>query len=141
MKKTLLCLLGLMAMTSCRSTTEADFREPVIRLDTPVEVTLAVGESRAVGNTALHARFLGILEDSRCPVDATCVWEGNAAAEIQLSVGDQPATTARINTSLEPRSVDFGAVSFTVVELTPVPRQTAPIESADYRITLRFTQR
>lgn len=141
MKKNILSLFAVATLAACSSATEADYRPPAVVLDGPVEVTLAVGETKAVGDTELRVEFLGVIEDSRCPVDVTCVWEGNAAAEIRLSLGTDPATTVRVNTSVAPATAEYDAVSFRIVRLMPEPVQTAPTPPADYQITLRFTQR
>lgn len=141
MNKKALILFGLLSSTACGSTTEADYQPPAVRLDAPVEVTLGVGESARVGSSDLFATFLGATEDSRCPTDVTCVWEGNAALEVRLTLGDEPAATLRINTAVAPTSVDYDAVSFMIVRLVPDPDQAVPTQPADYRVTLRFSPR
>ena len=140
MRKTL-TLAAALVFIGCSGTTEADYREPIVTLDAPVEVTLRIGEVTKVGDSALNAELLHVVEDSRCPIDVTCVWAGNASVEVRLTVGTQPATTLRVNTATAPTSVDYGTVTFSIVKVTPDPEQAVPTVPADYRVTLRFAQR
>lgn len=49
----------------------------------PVEVTLGVGEEVQVAD--LHMRFVRVVEDSRCPPDAYCVWAGQVVVQVELN--------------------------------------------------------
>jgi hypothetical protein len=48
------------------------------------EFTLAVGDSARIGDSELVLMFDGVSEDSRCPRNVTCVWEGNARVRLKL---------------------------------------------------------
>src|SRR5690606_23464727 len=58
------------------------------------------GESAAIrlGDTAelvkskISIKVLRVIEDSRCPADANCIWAGNAKLEIEASKGSQKGT-------------------------------------------------
>ena len=50
------------------------------------EFTLKVGQKVTVKDTNLTVRFVAVAEDSRCPVDVTCAWAGNARLEFDLQV-------------------------------------------------------
>jgi hypothetical protein len=56
--------------------------------DAPVhageEFRLAVGEHVQIGDSNLFLWFESVPEDSRCPKNVTCVWEGNARARFRL---------------------------------------------------------
>lgn len=105
--------------------------------DDPTTVELGVGEAVTIPGTVLRVEFLGVEEDSRCPVDVTCVWEGNAAVELGLNAGSGPTHLHVLNTALEPRAVDFAGVRVTVVGLTPQPHEGEPIPPDHYVVTLR----
>src|SRR6267142_1883225 len=62
------------------------------------EFKLKVGEQVALKRTHLRIKFVTVENDSRCPKDVTCVWAGNAAVRIQLSVGRR-SKTLTLNTS------------------------------------------
>ena len=101
------------------------------------EIELAVGEERSIPGTSLRLRLLDVVEDSRCPVDVTCVWEGNAAVEIGLAAGSGPTHVHVLHTVLEPRAVDFGGVRVTLVGVAPEPHEGEPIPAEDYVASLR----
>ena len=48
------------------------------------EFTLVVGDSARLGDSELLLMFDGVSEDSRCPRNVTCVWEGNARVKFIL---------------------------------------------------------
>jgi hypothetical protein len=106
--------------------------------DDPQTVELGVGDEVAIPGTVLRVPFLGVEEDSRCPVDVTCVWEGNAAVELGLTASSGPTHLHVLNTALEPKAVDFNGVRVTLVGVAPQPRDGEPIPADDYVITLRL---
>jgi len=62
------------------------FAVPVpIHMGVPFE--LAPGQSAELMDGDLYLVFTGILSESRCPLGAICVWEGDAEAAV---VGDLP---------------------------------------------------
>jgi hypothetical protein len=61
------------------------------------EFTLALGESVGIETKNIVVRFDAVLEDSRCPTNARCIWEGNA--RIALQVSDSAHGRYELNTS------------------------------------------
>src|SRR5688500_14959017 len=45
------------------------------------------GRSAVHAPSAVRATLLSVVGDSRCPIDATCVWEGDAAVRLRLERG------------------------------------------------------
>ncbi|MFC1948138.1 hypothetical protein ACFLXY_09495 [Chloroflexota bacterium] len=52
------------------------------------EFSLRVGEIASIDGEQLRIKFLEIKEDSRCPRNVTCIWEGRAIAIIEVLVGN-----------------------------------------------------
>ena len=104
---------------------------------TPREVTLRHGEERTVEGTILRLSFVRVVEDSRCPIDAICIWMGNGMAEVGIAAGTGPAFPLRLNTSMEPLSADWNGVRVTLLELSPEPRASETIRAEDYTVKLR----
>ena len=52
------------------------------------EFSLSIGETAHLKGEQLQITFLEISEDSRCPRNVTCVWEGRAVAVIEVFQGD-----------------------------------------------------
>ena len=106
--------------------------------DEPQLVELGYQEEITIPGTVLRVAFLGIEEDSRCPVDVTCVWEGDAAAQIGLTAGSGPTHLHVLHTALEPEAVDFNGVRVTLVAVAPASREGEPIPAEEYVVTLRL---
>lgn len=104
-----------------------------------VEFELKVGEAARVAGRDLIIGLNGVGEDSRCPVDVTCVWQGDAA--VLLALG-QAAGRERVtlHTALDPRSVRRAGVAIKVVAVTPDPRSDRRIPPDAYRVRLRVRE-
>jgi hypothetical protein len=83
------------------------------------EFVLNAGAAAAVGG--LTVRFDQVLEDSRCPMNARCVWEGNARVAFTIS-RDGKASSLTLNTSERFKThEDAGDVVLRLVRLEPTP--------------------
>ncbi|MCA9737810.1 MAG: hypothetical protein KC645_09330 [Gemmatimonadetes bacterium] len=135
------CVVVVGVLGGCAGATEPTVEAAAdVRIEGPAELVLAVGEERPVGGSALRVRLAGILEDSRCPTDVTCVWPGNVRVALGLSTGAGSTTPVQLNTALEPRIAEWHGVRFTVVEVRPDPVSTDPISTDEYRVTVRVEQ-
>lgn len=105
--------------------------------DQPAEIELGVGEEVTIPGTVLRVAFVGVSEDSRCPVDVVCVWEGNAAVDIGLTAGSGPTQLRVLNTALDPRFTDFGGLRVTLVDVAPEPYEGEPIPPEGYVVRIR----
>ena len=104
----------------------------------PVQLTLRHGEERRIEGTVLRLRFNRVVEDSRCPIDAVCVWMGDGVAEVGIAAGSGTKTPLTLHTSLEPHAADWNSVRVTLLELRPAPRAAEPPDPEDYSVTLRL---
>jgi hypothetical protein len=96
------------------------------------EVTLAPGESVSEHDGELRVRFINVVEDSRCPVDTTCIWAGEVKALVEGNLKSAPPTPLR-----EGETMLVGKHKVTLVRVEPKPVSTAKIAREDYRVTLR----
>ena len=103
----------------------------------PKEVMVRVGET-VVANS-LEITFTRVLEDSRCPVGVTCIWEGNAKVELEVAAlnGDGPTIRLVLNTATEPRAGDAYGQRITLTAVRPNPVATAPIPLDTYEVRLK----
>jgi hypothetical protein len=100
------------------------------------EFTLQVGETARIEGTSLRIAVTKVAEDSRCPVDVQCVWEGDAAVSVVIT--DSAARSYELHTSGRyAREVTDGAYQVSLVRLDPAPRSSVPLSPGDYRATLR----
>jgi hypothetical protein len=99
------------------------------------EFTLAVGQSVVVDDE-VRLTLKSVSDDSRCPVDVTCVWEGDATVSIEV-ITPTPRADHELHTAArESREAKHGAYRITLVKLEPAPRSTTTISASDYRATL-----
>lgn len=102
------------------------------------EFTLAPGQTASVEGTSLRLTFERVSEDSRCAVDVTCIWEGDAVVVLKVRV-DAEEVTREVHTQggeTRSRQAPAGNYVVTLVRLDPAPRSTSPIEASAYRATL-----
>jgi hypothetical protein len=105
--------------------------------------TLAPGESALVqGQGALTLRFLRVVQDNRCPGDATCITAGEAVLAFEAVQGPSLPVTTPLELKTTP-SGQVGMVNAYRVELVsvaPYPfASKGPIQAAEYRATLHVT--
>jgi hypothetical protein len=137
--KTRVAAAALVAFAlGCGGSTEPDVELAANLVSAPTELTLRHGEEKRVEGTVLRVGFARVVEDSRCPIDAICVWQGNAAVEIGVAAGMGPSDPLRLNTTLDPKSAEHLGVRFTLLEVQPAPRAAVPTEAKDYSIRLRL---
>ncbi len=99
-----------------------------------VTVHLNYGEEILINNYA-ELKFEGVASDSRCPIDANCVWAGNG--EVKISVIEQRRKNIfTLNTLLEPRKFTFDDFTVELKVLNPLPRSNRQIKPDEYNIDL-----
>ncbi len=113
------------------------FVRPPYTTEQPLEAVFAIGEEIRVDGI-FRVLLSDVTEDSRCPVDVVCVWEGNGAVVVGLTLGTGPTHPFTLNTAVEPRSAEHGGYRVTLLNLDPAPRSDTPIERDRYRATLRI---
>jgi len=107
--------------------------------------TLERGASTVVDG--LVVRFDHITEDSRCPADVDCVWEGRATISLSLIAGDainsvQLSIPGFVGADSEPQaqqSAVANGYTFTLLQLDPYPGQEGVDTEMTPMATLRVT--
>ena len=82
----------------------------------------------------LRVRPLAIVEDSRCPINAVCVWAGRLVVRAEVSGGNWRET--RDFELRQPQPIADGQL--TLVEAAPSKMADQPIDPRDYRFTFAF---
>ncbi len=126
------------AITGCGDPTAPDLTRDSALLPASREIVLEFGDDIRLTGSVVRLSFGEVLEDSRCPVDVTCVWEGNGKVVIGIAAGMGPTHALILNTSLEPRSVVWSGIRVTLLELTPSPQSETGIPMEDYAVKLRL---
>jgi hypothetical protein len=141
MKRLHVLMTLVAALAACSSSTEAplstDPEDAVVAGQIGQTFELRAGQTARVGTGGLLIGFRGVAQDSRCPVDVTCVWAGDAQVHVPVTIGRMAWTSLELHTNLEPRSGRFRDYTVTVVGLKPEPREGQRIPNENYVITLR----
>ncbi|HEY95238.1 MAG TPA: hypothetical protein G4O15_09925 [Dehalococcoidia bacterium] len=69
------------------------------------EFSLSIGETATFKGEQLRIQFLEIIEDSRCPRNVTCIWEGRVVAVIEVFLGGELQQIMLIEQGLSDMSV------------------------------------
>lgn len=143
-------LLGAMLGCSDPTTVQADGDRAAVedRDGQPVDpgegqLVLAVGEGAVVPGTEVRVTFEGVLGDSRCPIDAICVWAGDAEVALTLALGaDSPDLhVLHWNTAQGPGAVMVGPYRVSLVALDPLPRAGETVPADAYRAQVKAERR
>lgn len=122
--------LAALAAALAASASLAACATPRVNADGSTELRL--GQRAVVGGPTVTP--VKVLEDSRCPMEARCVWAGRVRLEVQVETG-QGKRTVEVATD-KPAPVADGALSLTNV-LPPKSVRT-PVAERDYRFWLKF---
>jgi hypothetical protein len=96
---------------------------------------LRPGTSAALSN-GLRVTFEGVPSDSRCPMDAICVWAGDAVVAVRLSKSSEAQAMRELHTQPNGSEASYLTYTIKLVALAPYPRSGSPIRPGDYVATL-----
>ena len=99
------------------------------------EIVLAPGETAKLAASDSIA-FVGVIGDSRCPLNALCIQGGDAIVRIAMRIGNSAGERDLHTGSLQP--VTFNGFTIKLVDLQPYPFSGRPTDPADYRATVRI---
>ena len=94
--------------------------------------SLPLGKTATVSGTGFRITFNRVTEDSRCPVDVTCVWAGDAKIELIVSRTSAPGDYRVISLTPPNNEATAGDLKIRFVSLAPTPRQSEPGPSRAY---------
>jgi hypothetical protein len=100
---------------------------------------LAVGESVSVRGASFALGFEQVLDDSRCPADALCVWAGDARLSAWARLDGQPRREIELHT-LQPNPLALERFRVEVRALEPFPYSNVRIDPRGYVVTLLITR-
>jgi hypothetical protein len=99
------------------------------------EFMLSPGQTAVVAGENLQLQFKDVTEDSRCPADATCIWEGQAVCDVEITLDGDVSMLTLIQPGLSDEYImqiyNGYMLSF---KLTPYPESEQTISSEMYRL-------
>lgn len=99
--------------------------------------TLALHEIGSTFGTSVTP--LEVIEDSRCPMDAMCIQQGQARVRVQTVDGMGTSTAVITLAATEPITTEVASLWLT--EVMPYPMASDPTEPEQYRFTFRVEAR
>lgn len=119
--KIFFCIPLLLLMSNCKTQTS------ITEASTVADNTVTIGLEKQVKipNSNVSLQFKEVMEDSRCPVNVTCVWEGVATVNMAGISGTQKTNFQVGTRDFLPKNVTnsftFSGYKFTLTELKPQP--------------------
>lgn len=97
--------------------------QTAVIVDPGISFALAPGQTAQVKRSDTRITFRQVREDSRCPTDVKCVWEGDAKIEVVISRTGIPNETRTLSIRSPGNELRVGNLRIRFVNLTPAPRQ------------------
>jgi hypothetical protein len=107
---------------------------PIVRARLEQPFTLRIGQSAQV--ESMKITFLRVAQDSRCPTDVFCFWQGDAEVELLVIHPETGRRRVTLHTTLTPKQGTVAGYLVRLNRLAPYPKTTSPIPLRDYRATL-----
>src|SRR4029079_775968 len=101
----------------------AQLQAPAVIVEPGLSFALAPGQTAEIKRYDKRITFRQVREDSRCPTDVTCVWEGDAKVEVVISRAGAPDELRILSIKAPDNTTTVGNLRIKFVGLTPVPRQ------------------
>ena len=99
------------------------------------EFELAVHQTAQISAEKISVTFQEVLEDSRCPIDVTCIWAGVAEVSLRVAVSGNESELS-LSTSRPENSAVFENYTFWLISVRPVPRSDQNTDSSAYFVTV-----
>ena len=114
MKKVLLVFSIVSIIVSCQALAQ--------KQDTP-ETIFNVPLTKTITQAGVSITLVGVLEDSRCPIDTTCIWAGKASVKILVRASGEDTQEITVVFQNESQSVIATTEDtvFTALKLLPYP--------------------
>jgi hypothetical protein len=112
-----------------------------VELEIPFDMQFS--QMASVIGEDLFIEFIDITEDSRCPVNALCVWEGQATALLGFYKDENTHAEYSVTSRKghpELAETEFDGYKITLLEVTPDRVADQEIEKSEYKIKLSVSK-
>lgn len=130
---------ALFAVSCGRTTEPVSHASDLQVVEAGDTLTLQYRDSALLGRNGPSITFSAIESDSRCPVDVTCVWAGDAHVRLDgnRGAGREPL---ELHTGIEPTEAVFAGYRIRLLDVAPAPREGADTRPADYSVRLAISR-
>lgn len=106
----------------------------------PDTLEIKAGKEKTGSRSKLKVKFISVLEDSRCPTGAQCVWAGNAKIKISVTSKRMGTKIFEINTEMGAKGDIFDGFAINLESLTPSPTAVGKIDPKKYKAKFTITR-
>lgn len=104
-------------------------------------VTIRYGEKKYPCNSSSACfGFTKLIDDSRCPEGAACVWRGSASIEMETCGGKEGSLALEIYHPVE-QLIDGNKYSIELTALNPYPSTSHPHDVSEYVATITIKKK
>ncbi len=110
-------------------------------LSSPFE--LRRNQAALIGSEQIVIRFLRVIEDSRCPYDSFCKWEGQVTIELEILWKNQLLDYFNLTLRKDYKELalrELNGYSVELQKVEPYPNLNQEVVKLDYVITLVIRQ-
>lgn len=115
------------------------YQENPLAEEPETSTTVPAALNETVSAFGVSVTTLEVEEDSRCPMDAMCIQQGQARIRIMTVDGMGTSTTSLTLAAEEPVTTE--TVAIWLVEVMPYPMASNPTEAEQYMFTFRIEKR
>ena len=114
-------------------------KETTVELGQPFQ--LKIGETVKLNADNLSVSFVQVKEDSRCPKNTNCIWEGQAIIELSIK-GKATKNIALIMSAGKSAKLaeKVDAYTYTLKKVDPYPESGTKIGAEDYVVELEVSK-
>jgi len=116
----------MLSLASGCATVETGSGEPGSTFDLPV------GKTAVVAGTTTRITFNQVTDDSRCPIDAVCVWAGDARIRLTISRAGAADDVKMLSITFPNNETTSGDLRIRFVGLAPAPKSSESPASRAY---------
>lgn len=130
--KLLLVAPAILLMTNCNTKAQNETNS------SDGTVTIGLNKKMTIPGSKIALEFNQVSEDSRCPVDVTCVWEGIAVVDLKATNGIETKNFQLATKDFEPKnnkkSINYAGYKISLQDVRPYPGGKQEAQS----ITLKY---
>lgn len=111
------------------------YKGPHSCADIGKEFDLKIGEAAFLQSEDIQVTLIGVTEDSRCPSDATCVWEGQVTVTVDARVKDEFFGTLNLTSRAAHEDLAsklLNGYGIRLLDVQPYPEMWKEITPSDY---------
>lgn len=94
-------------------------------------MTMRIGQTKkTTGN--VQVKLVEVVEDSRCPIGAECIWAGRAVLRVEVKGKNGKVQTAELEVGNAASAVTIDGIKISILSLTPHPNVDKQLSVKDY---------